>query len=393
MKLSSPYSFSQLDMEKLCRNYRQTGQGTDVPMGNKAAAIAALGQVNNRLLGRYGRPLFWMAQPILSPSTTQADSVGSDPNSLYIWRHHDGVPNARNHTVHFNAAYRAAGSGDAYAERAGGGPSTEETVKTQITHATLDLCSHTYGCSYPVARGAAADADVTDGLITYNGFTALDVFVQDDMLKMLDTSLHDYADPSVAKTGKSVLAESCLEDVRRTFHSLRTENLPILFCWAAICPAAGYGTPASTLGTGIVIDEAVNGTNTYANIMNTGLTTRTATSVGLPCPGYMMGVGPELEDAGRQVKVQCACYASSATSNSTLKIIGPDTWANNHAEILINGGAGWYATDEIVYLDSHSQDTDATTARNKLDFHGKIAGSGGGTDKGYIYMVVGWMKT
>ena len=129
MQAAVPYVMYLLDMEKVCRNYRQTGQGRSVRMGNRAKAMHLLGSALNRLLGRVPRYLFWMPQPIISEGASQAHSTGSTPESLYIWRYHDGVPNARNHDAVFKAAFRTAGSGDCYAERAGGGPSTEETIK------------------------------------------------------------------------------------------------------------------------------------------------------------------------------------------------------------------------------------------------------------------------
>jgi hypothetical protein len=379
MTIHADYALKLLDVEKLCRNWKQNSDGTQVEMGTRAAALEMLAKALNRLLGRMPRTVFQMAQPITSPTAYLADQVGSDP--LYVWKYRDGVVNARQQEVRIITTERASGSGNSYARRENNSAG-ERTDIIDYTRA-LNLCENLFTAYYPVRVGGPCMAETTDGISTFNKYPLFDVVVQDAEIYDLDTDVHRYVDPGLAKTGEPVLAR-LLEEIRRLFHELRTENLPIFGMGCSQCQAGTWATPSSTDETATVIDGAVVGTDTYVNISDQTVTSRTATSPGIFCYAYRAGIGTYDEFPGTTTKLMCRVFGQAPSHNMTVKFIGPDHVTANWTEITVTagGGAAWHGTaSNFIYLNTAAADNDTTTERNKVDIHAKMAGA----SNGYIY--------
>jgi hypothetical protein len=327
-----------------------------------------------------------MPQPFLTATTTQADSTGLDP--LYSALRDDRVENARNYDVRFLIVPRTTGTGDSYAKKEG---STEQTsLYNWVKPTALNLAGDVRYTDYQVARGAAARAEVEEGITTVNNFTVVDVAIVDESLNSLDTTLHDYADPSIGKTGQPILADA-LEGMRDVFHDQRKYNLPMGFCWAA---QGESSTPGSTNATAIVVTSA-----SYVNMIDTSVTSRTATSPGNLCPAYLAGQGPPDNQRGtdlngESVALHCRVLGIPDGSNDcNIKFIGPTHVASNEVEITMTAGGilAWYGQSgggSSIKLNTQSNDiSDTTTARNKVDVHVKTAG---GT--AYIYGIATWYE-
>lgn len=356
--------FSPLDMSKQARNWRQTPEGTDVRMANRADALAAVGEATNRTLGRHPAIHFHMPQPITSVDATQADATGAVP--LYRWLRPDYWANGRSYDVRFLVAPRTSGTGNCYAEYEDG---SYLTASVNTTVGSLQLCQDVRYAQYQVDRGATTSTEYPEGINTYNGFTILDMVVQDDQLDALDSTLHSVCDTSVAKTGNPVLA-GLAEDIRSTFHDARRYNLGMAFCWAAQGVSA---TPGSTDATAIVVTSA-----SLVNIIDQSVTTRDENTPGIMCPAYLKGRG-----VNTTVRVDVRVYAESST-DAIVRFTGP----NGYAEVQVSGGLDWYAGEtQHIDLSSDSNDlTDVTTARNKIDIMASV--TAGGTL--YIYGLAGW---
>ena len=379
------YYLAGLDLLKVARNYRQTvNDGTDVRMGNRVAAVEALAHALNRCLAHLPRILFSKAQPY-----GNVDNVGSDP--LYVYTYDDSVTNARDVVTRVLAVPRTAGANDCYGGRYTGAAVTDKTSVHNNTVGAVDLFEDTFGDTYNHVRGAAAAAEIEEAFSTFNGFTALDVVVQEKPLSQLDTALHDAVDPSTAKKGDEVLAD-ILEDIRDKFHTLRTTGTPRCFGWAAQKQAGAWYTPASTDQTAIVVANT-----TQVNVIDQAVVARTATSPGVSCHVQYAGWGAQDENNGELIKCYCRVFGSvvNGAIDGKVRFHGPNFaaggGANNFTDITITNGVAeaWYGdSTNFVYLDSTMPDTDVTVNRNKVDIFGWIPGLT--TEIMYLYGLGGW---
>ncbi len=376
------YYHAGLDLLATCRNWRQSqNDGTNIRMGNRAKAVEALAHALNRCLAHQPRILFSKAIPVAT-----ADAVGSDP--LYIYRYDDSVTNARDTSTHVLAVPRTAGANNCYAGRYTGGAVVDRTSYHNNTVGAVDEFEDTFYDGYVYNRGAAAAAYVQEGISTFNGFTALDVVVQEKPLAQLDTSIHSAVDPSEAKKGQEVLAD-ILEDIRAYFHALQLTSRPRAFCWAAQGQAGAWATPGATDQTAIVVTNA-----TQVNVLDQAVVARTSTSPGISCHVQYAGWGAQDENNGELIKVSPRIYGSVVAAgnpaNGTVRFHGPNFaaagGAANFCDVTITNGAAnqwWGADTDYFYLDSTIGDTDATANRNKVDIFGWIPGRV--TETMYIY--------
>ncbi len=379
------YFLAGLDLTAWCRNYRHSkNDGTDVRMGNRSKAVEALAHALNRCLAHQPRLLFSKAQPVAN-----ADSAGSDP--LYICAYDDSVTNARDVVYRTLAVPRTSGTGDSYLGRYTGGAVVDKTSNNNYTAASVDQFEDTFYDDFVYARGAAADAEVSEAVSTFDGFTALDVVLQEKPLSQLDTTIHNVVDPAEAKKGQVVLAD-ILEDIRAHFHELQTTSRPRCFSWSAAGAAGSWATPASTDQTAIVVTSG-----SQKNVIDQTVTSRTGTSPGVSCHVQHAGWGAQDEDNGKLVKVLCRVYgkASGGSANGTVRFHGPNFsaggGASNYVDITITHGAAnaWYGdANDFIYLDASAADTATGTGRNKVDIFGWI--SGVTTETMYLYGLSGW---
>jgi len=374
--IATPGAYSPIDPVGACKNWTQKASGAQARMGNRAVAMQQLAHAVNRALSRFPRIHASKAQPI-----AQADTAGSDP--LYVWRIDDIVDNARSYTVTVLALPRATGSGSCYAGKYGGSEATPTADALYLSPALVDV----FEAEYQVTRGAVTDAEANDGISTYNGYTVLDVVVQDDEISSLDTALHQYCNPALAHCGEKVLADIA-EQIRAAFHEQRTTNLPI-WGWCGQAYGGSWATPAVSNHRAIVINSS-----TYVNVLDQSVTSRTATSPGCNHVVQYCGLGASDETIGKQLKCYCRVFAAvdGGVSNGEVKFIGPTHVASNDITIAVTPGvaAAWYGnSSSYLYLNGSSTPTDTGTTRNKIDIHAKVATAP--TNTLYIYAIKRWL--
>lgn len=365
-------TFAPLNLDKQARNWRQTLEGSNVRMANRAAPLVALAAGANRLAARHPAVAFHMPQPITSLYACQAYATTADP--LYRWTRSDYWVNGRSYKSRFVSSPRTSGTGDCYATR-DGGAATEITAKHNLVASTSLIPSTTFDGQYTVERGASADAELDEGVSVFNGYQCLDVLIQDDEIDALDTSMHQYADLKLAKAGYPVLAD-LMAQIRATMHAARRYNMGMAFCWAGSAPPS---YPSLTNHQAAVVTSA-----TYVNIIDQTVTARDADSPGILVPARYRGRGTQAKAAGQTVRVDVRVLALSA-DDGIVRFLGP----LGNCDVQIVGGAGlaWTSGETgHLDLDSTSDDrTDETAARNKIDIHAKV-------DSGtlYIYGMAGW---
>jgi len=259
------------------------------------------------------------------------------------------------------------------------GALTEQTATHNTVVAAQEMPDDCFVGGYPVARGNESQTEDDDSVGVSDGYQVLDFLVQDDLLEYLDTSLHCYADPKLAKAGMPVLAD-LMEQVRATIHKARQYNLGMAFCWSAL----GTGAyPGSTNQYGVVVTSA-----TDVNIIDQLVTARTETTPGIIVPAYLKGRGTTAKAAGQTVRVDVRVLARSVTEGTgSVTFEGP----NGSATVTVapGGALAWYGGGETpihIDLSSTSADhTDVTSARNKIDIFARVTS---GTL--YIYGLAGW---
>lgn len=379
MKISAPYQHAPVDPSPFAKNWTQNAVGTWVRMGNSAAAVRALALATQRCLARMPRPWFVKAWPI-----SDCDVAGSDP--LALWRVLDNVPNARGYHVRVLALPRTEQSGECYAGRTGGS-ATEETSRTTTAISSSVSGADVFEESYPVVRGAAADAEISEGISTFGGYTIIGVVVQDNELHQLNTDVHDFVTGQV-KQGDTVLADVA-EQIRSAFHALRTSNLPA-WGWAARFSGGAPAAPVTPAATGIPVQST-----SYVNLIDPTVSARTSTSPGSMHYVHYAGIGRYDQTPGQRIKLMCRVYGEvdGGASDGEVKFEGPTHVGSNETVISVTAGAGpaWYGNAaNYIYLNGQSGPTDTGAARNKVDVFGRLATFP--TNTFHVYNVRRWIE-
>ncbi len=370
--------FEAIDPDECAKTYRGSARQTV-----SAASVAQLVEQLNVLAARCPRVLFCKQVPAASRGGT---------NWLWRWIVADYVQNASEHEFRALALMRESdpATGNAYWARLDNSLAEDSTCTGPegggVAPAWLTSQWY-YGESATFVRTAAnrapADAMQQEGIICQNYHRVGGLVVQDVPLKSLDVEDHAYVaiPPS---SGDLVIGGGVLEALRAKLHEIRSTNLPVVVSWAAIGDGADYATAladneASEMGIHIASTD-------YLNVMMPNISaakgweTRTATTPGFISHVYACGVGDPSTTAGSKIKVNCYVLAKATTENATVRFEGPDSIASNTTEISVTtaGGLDWYgSTSSSIYLDPTVANNDATTAMNKIDVCGKVAGATG----------------
>jgi len=382
----SPWAF--LDLNEMVRNWSQDYSGANVRALSNANAIQQLAAAISNLCG--GQPRVMFAQ---SRGGAGAYNAAADADPLWQWKLDDDWDNGRVRLYRVLAMPRVnapgGAGGDAYAHVEGSATDKTPTALTGTAVATSPVYPRDLiEAEIRFARGAKGGAETTDGITALDGYTIHDLVVQDDLLQWLDGAIHvDVSGSGLPSHGDPIVA-GIVEELRSALHAARTLNQPAVISWAAnACESDAQ--PASTGVTGIKVAS-----DTYVNILDSSVTSRTATSPGHTCPAWRAGRGPHTTEAGRKVRLQCRVLARNThvANNAAVKLIGPTHVASNEREIIVpaNLAPTWYGgASDLIYLDSATADDDATVARNKVDIHAKCAT---GTDYLWIYGFCAWLE-
>lgn len=396
---SSPV-FAGLFIRPYCRNFLVNKLGASARMNAYASVPKACAQALNHLLGQCPRIMFSQNQ-VAGTMDPSADSA----NPFYVWKYYDGVDNGISRTVHMLVAPRQNGTGNCYAGTADA--DGNEYATTGTMNATVASVVFPQDLVYvkmevdarpesgaPPGSATVSDALVVDGIRTYNGFTIVDVCVQDDAVATLTKGIHTFATTNAATTGGQILANTA-EDCRAKYAEVRGTNLGIVGQWAATLVGGVYDTPATPGNqTGLAWEVDTDG-NAYRNVFNHAIDARTATSIGISCHAQYAGTGTGAKTAGSKVAVRCAVLAAvtAGATNAKIKFIGPDHILSNELELAVTATTPTWVgggASDVIYLNSNSADDDATTARNKVDIMAKADTA---TKKLFVWGIRCWVAS
>jgi hypothetical protein len=332
----------------------------------------------NHLEGRTPRMLF--AQAWDEASIT---SCNSSPTMTARWI--DNVVNARDReyrvlALPYDLPGESAGDGNARVIYTNAVGSTNAVFTEE--EGTPAFCEDVVYRTFSTARGGASNAVVTEMISTSNGLPLVDFCCQEKQVNTLDSALdHDFVYAYGASPGAAIVT-GLLEDLRAKFHRLRMGQNRLAFCFLGLASGNAYGTISTGVGGFCTTSP------TYANMLDATVTTRTADSPGVMVPGYASGLGLS-NSSGVQIYMLAAIGATSG--DGILKVIGPDHVAGNDAEIVVDTTAPtWYASGPVQLNTESAEATDATTARNKLDFHFLAAEIGENPAALYVYALLGF---
>jgi hypothetical protein len=172
----------------------------------------------------------------------------------------------------------------------------------------------------------------------------------------------------------SIVETTPLYDITRTLHTVRTQNLPVVFSWSAFGDEFDRRTQMST-GNGIAITST-----TPINIFDLTSTTRTATTPGQMSYVYRAARGNEANNVNVKVRVEVKARIinNSGSASGTIRFIGPTHVGGNQCDITITGtsyarvGGGF---SDVIYLNAGSNYDDAATTLNKIDVHAYVGNS------------------
>lgn len=362
----SPVYWTPGEVIDLVKVWATNKAGAEYRQLTTAAVMGSLISLINHLAGRHPRILFTQ-----TARNGIADTSGQVP--LYIWGYVDDVTNGRDWQYRINHLPRSSGSGDAYAWRYL--DATTLGSKYSTNHPSPSFPEDVETQMFNYERGAAAGTAVTEGLNTANGYTALDVCVQDLCVGLLFKGTHTLAH-GFASEGRPVLA-GLLEQLRSAFHELRTTNLPFAFQWSAQDIGS---TPAATGPLGIKIT-----TTTATNVIDGSSTSRTATTPGVSAHVYRGGRGAEGTTNGNRIPVTPRVYGSVTGGGGDCLVSFTGPLNSVDVRITNGGGLAWYAASSNLYLNAAAEYDDTTTARNKIDIMGEVTSG----DTGSVFAITG----
>ena len=332
------------------RNFEQVN-GSNVRQAPSARVMTNLAHGVNHLAARTPRPMFGKSQ-----SMATVDQGAHDPK--YEWRYNDSVDNGEFYVFTMVRVPRTSGTTNTYGGQWTGANHYDGNAIGAWTNATASSVNRYYDATYETVRAyrpatVPLDAEISDGFSTTHGYTALHVGVQEEPLYWLDTSKHIYCDPTLAKKGGKVLADAAA-DVRDTFHTLRTTNLPIVMSWSE---------------QGQETNDRAHTNSSYANLFDTSIGARNSDTPGATYDAQYCSIGNLDQRAQANVKVMCRLMANvtSSTENITnVMFWGP--LGNVVIPISANGPLTWHGnTDHYLYLDANVAGTDTTVSANKID--------------------------
>lgn len=334
------------------RNWEQVN-GSNVRQASSARVMENLAHGVNHLAARTPRPDFGKSQSIAN-----ADTVGATP--LYEWRYDDSIDNEDSFEFTVVSVPRtSAASSNYYIEQWADANHYDGNAVGTYSNATASAVNKYYDATYeiiPATRPSGKlGGEVIDGVTTTNGYTALHVGVQSRPMYWLDTDTHIYCDPTLAKKGGKVLADAA-EDIRDTFHTLRTTNLPIVLSWSE----QGQSTNARAHTNSV-----------YSNLFDNSYgTDRNSDTPGATYDAQYCSTGNLDQRAQANVKVLCRILANAkmGTENVTnVMFWGP--LGNCVIPVAANQSDLQWCGDStsFIYLDANVAGTVADATCNKID--------------------------
>lgn len=347
----------------------------------RAAALVAIQRAINHLALTSERLVFNCTQPYayLPSALTGAGSA-----KIYSYLVRDWMPDEARHVARILHQARTSDPGSttaAYAEFLDSTlTATGDKTAAYESSRTSSSLEPAGPLTMELGRGATpANSVIAEGVAVYNNFCPISTVIQGAGPNPSDGGWTFAAMPP--RAGADVLADY-LEHLRSTFHTLRTTYERNVLMWFAAQDPGGWDAALGlnrAMAANSGNEHGIHITETdYVNVLDFATTTRTATSPGWPANVYRCGRGEVGTTHGQKLKVRCRVLAAADTSDATVRFIGPDSFASNNADIVVTAGnAAWYGDDEDdIYLDTTSTYDDATTARNKIDVHGKAGASG-----------------
>jgi len=360
-------SHAWVDVSGQARNWTLNYENVAAPMMCRAFPMRQIADATNRALGRYPAPRMMMGWPLTTPTATSSDINGSAP--LINWATPDYVRNARTGVVRIATALRSDNSATNEYAAMQHNASELTPISTAATNggAATNYCSQMRYHAIDLSRGAESNSVREYGLSTYGGYQVLDIIHQDSELSFLptNTASHDFCIPASASGAREVIADLA-EQVRSTFHRLRTRNQGFQTSWLAQANSNAYQYPTVTATTGIVVTS-----NAMVNLMNQAWTARNADSPGIECMAHYCGRGLA-QVIPCTVRIFAEYNAAGVAGNATVNVVGPCDYAS--VNIPANAGLIYYAVN--VGLNTALDPLNVVNGVNKLDIFGAVANSG-----------------
>lgn len=375
-------SFGETNIDPTTRNYIQDIDGVDRRQFARAAPARVLAGVANHLFARQPKMVFGQFIP--------TDDLWNDANTrnpLLYYTHNDRTRNGRSSLVTVLALPRVvsnAVSANTYLFNESN--VLENTGAYQANVATVTLWSDLVVHRFRVSRGAEANAIVEAGISSEGGYKVVDVIVEEEAVKQLDTALHLYVDPGSVKAGGDILADFP-EQARARIHDYRTTTLAPVLSWSAQANADNeWGMPASPGNQfGMAITNTVDGDSTWVNLLDHSVTTWSSSSPGMKIHCQNAAVGHIGTEAGTQVNISLTIKAriSAGASNAMLRFQTP--YSNTYVNVTASGGSENINVPLHAVCNSAVLDSEDGATGNKVDVYGQV-------DSGslWVYSLRGW---
>jgi hypothetical protein len=378
MKITvNPYH-SNTDVEDFSTNWVQDQDGIDRRQGCRAKAGTVVSYAINNLAGTHPRPLFWMTLPFFRNGHADwADHTNATADLFeFLWdkTHNQGrlatLKSIEMPRQFVNAPVNSDGVNTflelQWAGVYGGSvDGTANTAKQPIGTTFSNYFTAMDMESVPVNIGNPTNLVEFGTFKSHAGYRFLDIAVtEDSLLELVPELNHSYADPTIAKPGKFVLADAA-EQARSALHEIRKTNLPVVFTWSSLGGVANPDmvSPGSLRGMAVNSEADVG----WVNLLDHAISSRNASTPGVAGYAYKSGVG-----LNGSVPVTCYVLGQRNSSAGDAQVRFETSWSNATVDLTYNGtgSLGWVGVTGLT-MNSAIEDNSATN-ENKVDIYGSV---------------------
>jgi hypothetical protein len=241
-------------------------------------------------------------------------------------------------------------------------------------------------------RTNETNADIRYGIMQHGGARTMAVTVESTGLTEQSFVNLNWISP-IDTVSVSEVLKNPSDEIRQRVHSLATIRTGTVLSWGAFFD---YNDPyqAGALDGGDYRGIHIE-SETMVNVLDSSITSRTATSPG-SCSDVQYGGVGILTGSGRNVPIRCAVLAhldGVGGDPATVRFQGADHVADNYADISIpeGGSPAWVKSTDLFYLDSASSyiNIGSATSGNKIDVFAMVDDNS--TQNLYIYGLRAWI--
>lgn len=380
MKWPCEREWYALDPSALAKNWVQDSAGAQRRQLNNSKVTQLNAEGVNHLVGR-------QAQMICCGSVHAAELPAEEREPLNEFGFDDNVPNATERVMsvvmiprHVEATDKTTvGQVDLVQEYSNGTTTNSIIASYSMVTAPVLPSQLIYARQY-LRRGPDCPGRTNALIYTHNGARILDWNLREaENRYFYDDEEHEYVNPTQPVPGAEVVS-NIADDTRTIYEAWRHASMPLVSSWQARVGTSGEYAYAPALSDGFEAFGIKVTAQTPVNVLATSVTSRTAWTPGFSSTAYKGGRGrSNTVPIVFGVLASCNTVTECGTTkcNAYVTLSGPIPPGSNitgtEAVKITSHEPEWFwLAPTNVALNAQAEDSDTTTARNKIDIMGSV---------------------